>query len=173
MESETRKTVKTKNIIIIIVAGLLLCVIGFFSYRHFFKNNEINTPEIVEVDRIAELELYLAENYDKYIIDGSTSLIPLHEALEAKFGTGKEVKHSKTVAAFEDFVEGKIDILLAVDYLDSYFEKANEKNVEINKKEITKEALVFLKNNDFKIENLKNYDIIKTKWDRNETKWDV
>ena len=149
-----------KKIILLLGIGLLIIILGGLTYFYFGKGQN-NT---------AELEAYLKENYSKYVIDGSTSLIPLHEALEAKFGSSKEIKHSKTVVAFNDFVDGKIDILLAVDYLDSYFESAKAKNVEINKKEITKEALVFLRNIEFEQESL-TLDQIKKIYNKEITYW--
>lgn len=160
---------KNKIIIFIMIVVMILGGVGYLVYHEFCKK-EVYKDKTTEEDTIAELEAYLKENYSKYVIDGSTSLIPLHEALEEKFGEGKEIKHSKTVSAFNDFVDGKIDILLAVDYLDSYFESAAAKNVEINKKEITKEALVFLKNKDLKVDNL-TLTQIKQIFNKTITSW--
>ena len=155
--------------IVLIVAGLLLGTTGC-SGKDPLSDDTGSTDDEVDVVDMEGLEKYLKANYSRYVIDGSTSLIPLHEALDAKFGKGRKIEHSKTVAAFEDFVDGKIDILLAVDYLDSYFAKAQEKNVEINKKEITKEAMVFLKNKNFKIKSL-TVKQIKNIFNRKITKW--
>ena len=140
---------KTTRIALTVIAAALIIGMVYFIYNNMGSNSGVKPG-----DKTAELESYLKENYSKYVIDGSTSLIPLHEALDKKFGAGNEIKHSKTVAAFEDFLDGKIDILLSVDYLQSYFDKAKEKGIEINKNEITKEALVFLKNVDLTIDNL-------------------
>lgn len=135
-----------------IVVGIIFLVVLIAGLTYYFVMDKKDQPN--DSNRVAELETYLKENYSKYVIDGSTSMIPLHEALEKKFGTGKEIQHSKTVSAFNDFVDGKIDILLAVDYLDKYFQEAEAKNVTIQKKEITKEALVFLKNKDLAVDDL-------------------
>jgi hypothetical protein len=52
--------------------------------------------------RLAELKTYLAENYDDLVIDGSTSMIQLHQALSDMFSSEpEEVKHSKTVEALD------------------------------------------------------------------------
>lgn len=175
---------KSKKVIIAIIVGILVIglgsLVGWIAFNYFDSpeevehetNNYFDSPKEVEDEtkRIAELEAYLKENYNKFVIDGSTSLIPLHEALEEKFGDGKEIKHSKTVAAWNDFVDGKIDILLAVDYLDSYFDDASRKNVEINQKEITKEALVFLKNKSLKVDNL-TLEQVKQIYDGTITNW--
>ena len=155
---------KTKAIIFAVTI-VLVATLGYLAISFFGKGNNGDG-----LDKTAELEKYLKENYSKYVIDGSTSLIPLHEALEEKFGDGKEIKHSKTVAAFEDFLDGKTDILLSVDYLDSYFEKAKEKDVGINKNAISKEALVFLKNVDLKIDSL-TIDQIRQIYDKKVTDW--
>ena len=155
---EQKKKIIIFSIVVVLVIGL-----GFLAY-YFLGGDR-------EARRVAYLEAYLKENWSKFVIDGSTSMIPLHEALDKKFGEGKEIKHSRTVAAFENFVDGEIDILFAVNYLDSYFEAAKEKNVVINKKPITKEALVFLKNVDFEIDNL-TLNQIKQIYNQEITSWD-
>jgi len=161
----TKQKNKTTRIALSVIAFVLLLGLGYLIYSNIGKNNKVNPN-----NEIAELENYLKENYSKYVIDGSTSLIPLHEALEKKFGTGKEIKHSKTVAAFEDFLDGEIDVLLSVNYLDSYFEKAKTKGIVINKNEITKEALVFLKNVDLTVDNL-TLDQVKQIYNKKITDW--
>ena len=87
---------------------------------------------------------YLLEHYDTFTIDGSTSMIPLHKALNSRFSSTYDVWHSRTVDAFEKFIAGENDILLGVDYSDELLEKAKNSGIELVQKEITREAFVFL-----------------------------
>ncbi|MDR2559377.1 MAG: hypothetical protein LBC86_07540, partial [Oscillospiraceae bacterium] len=74
----------------------------------------IEPEEVVELD--PEVVNYLQENFRNFNIDGSTSMIPLHQLLNNKFGDRSEVWHGRTVWAFEQFINGEIDILFSVDF---------------------------------------------------------
>lgn len=102
-----------------------------------------------------ESKQYLQEHYAQAKIDGSTSMIPLHQSLNRLFGSEtEEVTHSKTVEAFEKLIRGENDILLGVDYSDELLETAKDSGVELVKKEITREAFVFLVNKNNPVQSL-------------------
>jgi ABC-type phosphate transport system substrate-binding protein len=104
---------------------------------------------------MAEIKEYLAYNYDKFNIDGSTSMLPLHQSLNDLFSANKkEITQSKTVEAFEKFINDENDILLGVDYSDELLSQAKNSGVELVKKEITREAFVFLINKNNPVRNL-------------------
>ncbi|MDR0223198.1 MAG: substrate-binding domain-containing protein [Oscillospiraceae bacterium] len=98
---------------------------------------------------------YLRENFNDFRIDGSSSMLPLHEALRERFGKGeKYAAHSKTVDAFEKLLAGETDILLSVDFSDELLEKAENAGVRLVKKAITREAFVFLVNENNPVKSL-------------------
>jgi len=126
------------------------------------------TPK--EID-IAEVKSYLNENYNKVNIDGSTSMVPLHQALNDLFNATQEtVEHSKTVDAFEKFISGENDILLGVDYSDELLEKAKNSGIKLVKKEITREAFIFLINESNPVKGL-TIDQIKDIYSGKITNW--
>ena len=129
---------------------------------------EVIAPK--EID-IAEVKSYLNENYDKVHIDGSTSMVPLHQSLNDLFGETQEwIEHSKTVDAFEKLISRENDILLGVDYSDELLEKAKNSGVNLVKKEITREAFIFLINESNPIKNL-TIDQIKDIYSGKITNW--
>ena len=126
------------------------------------------TPEGIDID---EVKTYLNENYNKVNIDGSTSMVPLHESLNNLFGAEQEnIEHSKTVDAFEKLISGENDILLGVDYSDELLEKAENSGVKLVKKEITREAFIFLINESNPVKNL-TIDQIKDIYSGKITNW--
>lgn len=141
---------KKKNVIIPIIISLIILT-GIFIIRGICLNLDKKPvdPNIEEENPKITLETakeYLKENYDKFNIDGSTSMVPLHQALNNKFSSKeeKEVKHSKTVDSFEKFIKGENDILLGVTYSDELLDKAKTKGVNLGQKEITREGFVFI-----------------------------
>lgn len=120
---------------------------------------------------LAELKQYLQNNYDKFKIDGSTSMIPLHQSLNDLFSSNRgEAEHSKTVEAFEKFISGENDILLGVDYSDQLLDKAKENGIVLVKKEITREGFVFLINRNNPVKSL-TVDQIKDIYSGKITNW--
>jgi len=72
-------------------------------------------------------------------------MIPLHYSLNNLFGSNKskEIEHSRTVDAFEKFINGENDILLGVDYSDELLEKAKTGGIELVKKRNNARRLCF------------------------------
>lgn len=138
----------------------LFIVIGFLLVLD--NNNKLpkdSNKELVEVDlenqKLDELKQYLKENYERFVIDGSTSTKPLHEALNKVFNsTYKDVLHNKTVDAFNKFIIGENDILLGVDYSDELVEKAKDSGIDLGQLEITREGFVFLINKNNPVKSL-------------------
>ena len=157
----------------------LFIVIGMmFLFDNINKSPEdLEEVEVIEIDpdkqKLDELKNYLKENYERFVIDGSTSTKPLHEALNNVFNTTyKDVLHNKTVDAFNKFINDENDILLGVDYSDELLEKAKNSGIDLGKLEITREGFVFLinKNNPVKsltIEQIKDiYSGKITNWNQ-------
>jgi len=111
-------------------------------------------PEPVIPEPISEAEEYLYANYSAADIDGSTSMTPLHTALNKKFGGGYVAYHQKTVWAFNRLADGDNVVLLSVDYSDELLEKARNAGVDLVKRPITKEAFVFLINKNNPVKSL-------------------
>ncbi|MCL2023870.1 MAG: substrate-binding domain-containing protein [Oscillospiraceae bacterium] len=121
------------------------------------------TPVTTPVNlSLEELKEFLSTNFADMRIDGSTSLIPLHQALGASFvGINEEegyeeyyVNHSKTVDAFNLLLDGERDILLCVDYSDELLATAQERGVKLERLPITREAFVFLINSENSVTDL-------------------
>jgi len=110
----------------------------------------------IEADKSEETaKEYLQNNFDTFNIDGSTSMMPLHQALRDKFSSEtNEVKHSKTVDAFNKFIEGENDILFGVTFSDELLNEAKNSGINLGQIEITKEAFVFLINKDNPVKSL-------------------
>ena len=95
------------------------------------------------------------QNWDNVKIDGSTSMVPLHQALNNMFSANKkEIIHGKTVESFEKFINGENDILLGVTYSDELLNKAKAEGIDFVGNEITKEAFVFLVNKENPVKSL-------------------
>lgn len=118
--------------------------------------------EPTENRELDEIKKYIHANYDEFNIDGSTSMLPLHASLNVLYSVDSlytAVKktylgHSKTVEALEMLIKGENDIVLSVDYSDELLAKAKQNGVDLVKKEITKEAFVFLINKNNPVKSL-------------------
>jgi len=140
------KIKRSKIVLIIIMLCILIssCILKKSSAPSVPLSSE-NTPEIE----------FLLENFDKFVIDGSTTMIPLHQSLMKRFSSNySKIEHSKTVEAFDNFLTGKVHILLSVDFNDELLEKAKDNGIMLVKKEITKEGFVFLINRNNIVQNL-------------------
>jgi ABC-type phosphate transport system substrate-binding protein len=116
-------------------------------------------PPPPPVDDMAEVKKYLEDNFDNFNIDGSTSMIPLHQSLGKKFSSDEDkshgyIWHSRTVDAFNMFIDGDRDILLGVDYSGELLQKAAAAGVKVANKAITREAFVFLINKNNPVQSL-------------------
>ena len=137
-----------KKIIVILVALIFILMACY----------KADDPIILETEAEAEAEhsilidpigakQYITANYADIVIDGSTSMIPLHESLD-RLCTSEDnnIIHSRTVEAFEMFITGENDILIGVDYSDELLEKAKAAGVNLAQLPITREAFIFLRN---------------------------
>jgi phosphate transport system substrate-binding protein len=130
---------------------------------------EPEEPEILEPN-LNEIITYLEENFGNFRIDGSTSMIPLHQSLRNRFGDGEEIWHNRTVWAFEQFVNGGIDILLSVDFSDELLKMAEENGVNLVQLPVTREAFVFLINSNNPVQSL-TQEQIKAIYNGEITNW--
>ncbi|MDR1754957.1 MAG: substrate-binding domain-containing protein [Eubacterium sp.] len=148
-----------KKVIYILAAFIITISVSACSHEPEQKKTEQTTEQTVtqethtEVD-ITEVKKYLSENFEKARLDGSTSMLPLHQSLKNLFGSGEEAWHNMTVEAFKKFIDNENDILIGVDYSDELLESAENSGVNLIKKEITREAFVFLINKNNPIKNL-------------------
>ena len=174
---------KTKKIVCIILSFILTLTVfnscknkspqdGENSTQNTTKETDTTEPiEPIDIIDIIEVKQYLKDNYNKVNIDGSTSMIPLHQALDDLFGSSERgVQHNKTVYAFDKFIAGENDILLGVDYSDEMLEKAENSGVRLVKKEITREAFVFLINKNNPVKSL-SIEQIKDIYSGKITNW--
>ena len=139
------------------VSGIILAIFLVIVLINPNLKVSLNRNNLPKGRGISKVELYLKENFDRFAIDGSTSLIPLHQALKNLFGEENgetEVYHNRTVDAFEMFINGEVDVLLCVDYSKELLDKAKEKGIDLARLEITKEAFVFLVNENNPVKNL-------------------
>ena len=121
------------------------------QYGNILTENYRRHREMIQT----KTEKYLEENFDYFKIDGSTTMAPLHQALNEKFSNKETtIKHSRTVDAFELLIDGEVDILLGVDYSQELMDKAKKNGIDLVKLEITKEAFVFLIHKDNPVKSL-------------------
>ena len=164
--------------IIIVFFLVIIITISLIMLSHNKNINENTASEnnITEIikndeDNLTRVTKYLGNNYDKFTIDGSTSMIPLHQSLTNSFGYKKEtIHHNKTVESFEKFISGENDILLGVDYSDELLAKAKNSGIDLVKKEVTREAFVFLINKNNPVKNL-TIEQIKNIYSGKITNW--
>ena len=136
---------------LVIISGAVILLI-FSITIVLFLNQSNKGRDLLDEKKIKD---YLIQNYDNFVIDGSTTMVPLHETLNETFSSEERyVSHSKTVEAFEELIAGKNDILLGVDYSEELLAKAKESGIELEKLEITKEAFVFLINKNNPVQSL-------------------
>jgi phosphate transport system substrate-binding protein len=97
----------------------------------------------------------LQESFSGFQIDGSTSMIPLHQGLRRSIGNNNdEVYHNRTVWAFENLISGYNDILLSVSFSDELMQKAANSGLDLQQLPITREAFVFLINANNPVQSL-------------------
>ncbi|MCL2633725.1 MAG: substrate-binding domain-containing protein [Oscillospiraceae bacterium] len=152
-------------------ALLLSLVVCYATILNNQQGDEINTLitsattyEVEVVETATPYELYgarehLHNNFEKFKINGSTSMIPLHQSLNNLFGNKRTVYHSRTVRAFKDFVAGETDILLGVSYSDELLQFAEDSGVDLGQLPITREAFVFLINKNNPVQSLTTQQI--------------
>ena len=137
---------------LVIISGAVILLIFSITIILLFNQSNKGTTNLLDEKKIKD---YLVQNYDKFRIDGSTTMIPLHQSLNEVFSSEEHyVSHSRTVDAFEKLITGENDILLGVDYSEALLLKAKESGIELEKLEITKEAFVFLINKNNPVQSL-------------------
>ena len=145
-----QKLWEEKKRLVIILGAVILLIFSITIVLFLNQNNK--GEDLLDEKKIKD---YLIQNYDNFVIDGSTTMIPLHKTLNETFSSEERyVSHSKTVEAFEKLITRKNDILLGVDYSEELLAKAKEGGIELEKLEITKEAFVFLINKNNPVQSL-------------------
>lgn len=93
-------------------------------------------------------------------MDGSTSAIPLEAGIRAKLlGISYKdalelVNHSKTHIAFQNLLDGTVDLIYTVPISDEQRQKADEAGVELISVPVAKEGFVFVVNKDNPVDSL-------------------
>ena len=143
-----------KFLLILLMAVLISCGKEVEQVIETNTESETVTEAEIEIDLTA-VKQYITANYADVVIDGSTSMIPLHQSLD-KLAASQEndIYHSRTVDAFEKFITGENDILLGVDYSDELLDKAKAAGVNVTQLPITREAFIFLINRNNTVNNL-------------------
>jgi phosphate transport system substrate-binding protein len=151
-----------------IIMILLFCSCGLFTptkvsdsvsiyqYRPFDeKTQAVKLPET----SILKLDSNLP------ILDGATALYPLYSAFvqavypEGKYPLNGIVGASRTSAAYENLVNGKVDIIFCAKPSLDQVEKAKERGITFNLTPIGKEAFVFFVNKRNRVSNLSTKQI--------------
>ncbi len=155
IESKTKR----KKALIITFCSLLAVAVIVTTVLIFIKKPKPTLPNDDELVLEVVIE-YLSTHWDEFNIDGSTSMVPLHQVLNDKFSKKNvEIKHSRTVEAFEKLIKGENDILLGGDFSAELLSKAKKSGVDLVSEEITREGFVFLVNKNNKIRNLSEEQI--------------
>lgn len=136
------------------IATCSKCINGLAKCE-YLSNQGINVDIECEcTDIITELpEDYLRENFDNFLIGGSVNMSPLYKELLDVFGKDKTNYMDKS-GALNKFYQKKVAVLLDIDPTDDLKESNRNLGMEIDKKEITKNALVFLVNKDNPVKSL-------------------
>jgi len=116
-----------------------------------------------------------SENYPK--LDGATALYPVYSAIAQELYEGlngttvaKYVKYSKTDKAYENLMNGEIDIFFGAQPSTQQIETAREKGVEFVLTPIGKEAFVFFVHKDNPVDSL-TLEQIQDIYQKNITNW--
>ena len=157
IKNNKKNVLRVSGVVVTILFALLLASLPNATKEpKKTQNDEISeTDQIQRAKKQSYAEWYVDKNFDHFEIDGSTTMAPLHQSLNDKFSYRKiTIQHSRTVDAFELLIEGKVDILLGVDYSKELMDKAAKSGIDLVKLEITKEAFVFLIHKDNPVKSL-------------------
>lgn len=181
-----KRTAKRSGLIITIV---LLSVVIIYEGSSYYNRN-IVTLEDQELDvtlyqpfnnddRLAQLDhqasLQLTENLPK--LDGATALYPLYASFaqatypKDQYPTNRgKVIVSQTSTAYQNLIDGKVDIIFAAGPSKGQIEAAEEAGVELHLTPIGREAFVFFVNINNPVDNL-TIDDIQAIYSGEVTKW--
>lgn len=176
---EKRKLKKQLAIIILIIIGF---IIYDYSFYFLITKNYINNYGESMQEKSIDLDTYLPfkegsliihESSDIKIennipiIDGATALYPIYasyvEALYPKesvkfngkdFEKDSKIKKTGTTTAYQNLIDGNVDIIFCGQPSDKQLEYAKSKNIELECIPIGKEAFVFIVNKNNKVDNL-------------------
>jgi ABC-type phosphate transport system substrate-binding protein len=160
--------------------ALLICAAILLTACHTSIGEDDSPPDDtmpkITVD-VGDAIEYLHANFDMVNIDGSTSMIPLHQSLKDMFSKKvyeneweREVRHSRTVDAFGNLIDGKTDILFSVDFSQELLDYGVSRGLLLQRKSITREAFVFLINQENSVKSLTT-DQIKGIYSGQITNW--
>jgi ABC-type phosphate transport system substrate-binding protein len=126
-----------------------------FPSSEGWQASAVHEPDgVVDEPNLEEITAYLEANFRNFTIDGSTSMLPLHQSLRNRFCDGEEVRHTRTVDSFERLIMGDVDILFGLSYSDELLQKAAERGVDLIQLPVTQEAFVFLINANNPVQSL-------------------
>jgi phosphate transport system substrate-binding protein len=150
-----------------------------WDYQPFSEKTKVATLH-------TESTLKLEENLP--ILDGATALYPLYAAfvqavypkaeypisgkwdMEYKTVIQPIVTSSRTSTAYDNLIDGKVDIIFCAKPSDKQTEKAHEKGINYNMVPIGREAFVFFVNTHNKVSNL-TIDQVRGIYSGEITKW--
>ena len=135
--------------------------VDLYYYRPFEEDSDRN--RLAKLDTAANFKV--SGNIPR--IDGATGLYPLYAAIaQAVYpkmdyyphylpdGVESLVRCSKTPQAYENLIDGKVDVIFVAGPSDKQLALAKEKGVELKLTPIGKEAFVFFVNAENKLDNL-------------------
>jgi phosphate transport system substrate-binding protein len=160
------KAIKPKLLDIGVVAFISLCLITMIGYQAYhvylenmtMRNHEVDLYEyqpFAENTKAVKLEVKstLKLEDDLPILDGATALYPLYSAFVQATYPEKQydvytsgVMSNKTGTAYENLINGKVDIIFAAGPSEAQLQMAEEKGLELKMTPIGREAFVFFVN---------------------------
>jgi len=152
---------KSKKVYLILLVPVISVLAGItvILYNDYInkipavsEENHFNKYDmLVKPDEESNLKL----NDDLPVIDGATALYPVYASLAQEFHLENEhVLCSTTVRAYDNLLNGKVDIIFCAAPSDSQIKQFYENNVNIKLVPIGKEAFVFFVNKNNVIDNL-------------------
>ncbi|WP_230199409.1 PstS family phosphate ABC transporter substrate-binding protein [Bacillus ndiopicus] len=164
------KTKRRKQVAVLIIVGIMIVPtvlagqtyyesklatvdseVDIWAYHPFTKNNQV-----VQLDEISTLTL----EGKMPRIDGATALYPLYAAfVEATYPEntdyfGRTVMVNKTPDAYNNVINGKVDVIFAAGPSERQLKIAGQRKTELKMTPIGKEAFVFFVHKNNPIDNL-------------------
>ena len=138
-----------KNFYLILI-GITLTVI---LVSCAMNATEIINDSVNEQPKEAAEELVLPDDFWQYV-DGSTATIPISEALYDRFQGEGKIIHNRTYNAYTNLLEGKAQLIFALEPPADILPMFEEANVEIEIIPIVKDAFIMFVNSQNPVESL-------------------
>ncbi|WP_208586325.1 PstS family phosphate ABC transporter substrate-binding protein [Gracilibacillus suaedae] len=169
-EKWKKRAVKIISIAFLLLAGI--AVGSYEGYQYYLRSLEIVSTQDVDLGDYQpfaentqavtlgeESTLQIEENLPR--LDGATALYPVYAAFAQAVYPDKEylvsnseVISSQTSGAFDNLIDGAIDIAFLAEPSEEQYQQAERKNVDLSTTPIGREAFVFFVHHDNPVESL-------------------